>query len=135
MLNSILAISGKPGLFKMISQGKGSLIVETLDTTRRRMPAFPTDRITSLADIAMYTDEEDKPLSEVLTSLKTVCEGKAVSLDIKKATGDELREFFATVLPNFDRERVHVSDIKKLLQWYNILIAAGIDDFTVEDKK
>lgn len=132
MLQTILAISGKPGLYKLVSRAKNSLIVEVLDETHRRMPAFATDRITSLADIAMYTDTDDVPLHKVLTSLKTLEDGKAASIDIKKASGNELREYFAKVLPDFDRERVHNSDIKKLIQWYNILIANGISDFDNE---
>ncbi|MDO4310400.1 MAG: DUF5606 domain-containing protein [Prevotella sp.] len=132
MLQTILAISGKPGLYKLVSRAKNSLIVEVLDETHRRIPAFATDRITSLADIAMYTDTDDVPLHKVLTSLKTLEDGKAASINIKKASGDELREYFAKVLPDFDRERVHNSDIKKLIQWYNILIANGISDFDNE---
>ena len=129
MQQTILAISGKPGLYKLVSRGKNNLIVEALDATHKRLPAFATDRITSLADIAMFTDDEDVPLMDVLDSLKTLEDGKKVAIDLKKATGDDLREYFAKVLPNFDRERVHNSDIKKLLQWYNILIENGITDF------
>ena len=132
MQQTILAISGKPGLYKLVSRGKNNLIVESLDDTHRRQPAFATDRITSLADIAMYTETDDVPLMKVLESIKTLEEGKQASLDPKKASGDELREYFAKVLPEFDRERVHNSDIKKLLQWYNILIQAGITDFEEE---
>lgn len=132
MLQTILSISGKPGLYKLVSRATNSLIVEILDETHRRMPAFATDRITSLADIAMYTETDDVPLHKVLTSLKNLEEGKPVSINYKKAGGDELREYFGKVLPDFDRERVHNSDIKKLLQWYNILIANGISDFDEE---
>lgn len=132
MLQTILAISGKPGLYKLVSRAKNSLIVEVLDETHRRIPAFATDRITSLTDIAMYTDTDDVPLHKVLTSLKTLEDGKAASINIKKASGDELREYFAKILPDFDRERVHNSDIKKLIQWYNILVANGISDFDNE---
>ena len=129
MQQTILAIAGKPGLYKLISRGKNNLIVEALDESHRRMPAFSTDRITSLADIAMFTETDDVPLMDVLESLKQMEEGKAASLDPKKASGDQLREYFAKVLPSYDRERVHTSDIKKLLQWYNILVANGITDF------
>ncbi|MCI6117737.1 MAG: DUF5606 domain-containing protein [Prevotella sp.] len=132
MLQTILAISGKPGLYKLVSRAKNSLIVEILDETHRRMPAFAADRITSLADIAMYTDGEDVPLSKVLTNMKELEEGKNASVNFKKANGDELREYFAKVLPNFDRERVHNSDIKKLIQWYDILINNGVTDFENE---
>ena len=132
MLQTILAISGKPGLYKLVSRAKNSLIVEVLDDTHRRMPAFATDRITSLADIAMYTETEDVTLHKVLTGMKNLEEGKTSALDYKKASGDELREYFAKILPDFDRDRVHNSDIKKLIQWYNILISNGISDFDEE---
>ena len=132
MLQTILAISGKPGLYKLVSRAKNSLIVEILDETHRRLPAFAADRITSLADIAMYTDGDDVPLGKVLENMKQLEESKEASINYKKASGDELREYFAKVLPNFDRERVHVSDIKKLIQWYNILVNNGVTDFENE---
>ena len=134
MQQTILAIAGKPGLYKLVSRSKNNLIVETLDASHKRMPAFGSERITSLADIAMFTDGDDVPLMDVLDSLKTLEEGKKATVDVKKADGDQLRQYFAKVLPNFDRERVHTSDIKKLLQWYNILVEAGITDFK-EDLK
>ena len=118
MQQTILAISGKPGLYKLVSRGNNNLIVEALDSTHRRQPAFGTDRITSLGDIAMLELEG----------------GKKASIDFKKASGDDLRDYFAKVLPNFDRDRVHNSDIKKLIQWYNILIENGITDFKDEEK-
>ena len=130
MLETILAIAGKPGLFKLVSRGNRSLIVETIDDKHSRMPAFATDRVISLADIAMFTDEEEIPLADVLASLKTKENGAQCSLDYKKASKDQLFDYFGEILPNFDRDRVHPSDIKKLLQWYNILIAAGLDDFS-----
>ena len=129
MLQTILAISGKPGLYKLVSRGNKNLIVEVLDETHRKMPAFATDRITSLADIAIYTDTDDVPLYKVLVSLRDLEGGKVASLDYKKANGDELRESMGKVLPDFDRERVKISDIKKLLQWYDILVKNGITDF------
>ena len=132
MLQTIFAISGKSGLYKLVSRAKNSLIVEILDETHRRIPAFASDRITSLADIAMYTEGDDVPLAKVLENLKKLEEGKPASIDFKKAKGDELRDYFAKVLPDFDRERVHNSDIKKLIQWYNILVANGITDFENE---
>lgn len=132
MLQTILAISGKPGLYKLVSRANNSLIVEALDSTHKRMPAFSTDRITSLADIAMFTESDDIPLTKVLANLKGLEEGNVSSLNYKKATGAELQKYFEKVLPDFDRERVHSSDIKKLIQWYNILIEAGITDFEEE---
>lgn len=129
MKETILAIAGKPGLYKLVSHGKNNLIVEALDATHRRQPAFGSDRITSLNDIAMFTDEDDVPLTDVLESMKNVEGGKKSSVDYKKASGDELREYFAKILPNFDRDRVQNSHIKKLIQWYNILIENGISEF------
>lgn len=129
MKETILAISGKPGLYRLVSRGNGTLIVETLDAAKKRVPAFARDRVTSLSDIAMYTDEDDVPLWQVLQSLGEKEESKVSSLNYKKASSTELREYFAEVLPTFDRDRVHDSDIKKLIQWYNILINAGITDF------
>ena len=134
MQQTILAIAGKPGLYKLVSRAKNSLIVEALDATHRRQPAFGTDRITSLADIAMFTETDDVPLMDVLDSMKKLEEGKKASIDYKKASGDELREYFTKVLPEFDRERVQTSHIKKLIQWYNILIENGISDFKEEMK-
>ena len=132
MLKTILSISGKPGLYKLVSHGKNMLIVESL-TDNKRVPAYAKDKVISLGDIAIYTDETEVPLHEVLTSVKNKEEGKAASLVPSKATTDQLRAYFAEVLPSYDRERVYPSDIKKLLSWYNILINAGITDFTPED--
>lgn len=132
MKQSILAISGKPGLYKLVSRGNNSLIVEALDATHKRMPAFGNDRITSLADIAMFTETDDVPLMTILASLRDLEGGKESSLNYKKASPDELHEYFTKVLPEWDRDRVHNSDIKKLIQWYNILVKAGVTDFEEE---
>lgn len=129
MLQTILAISGKPGLYKLVSRGNNNLIVEAVDETHRRIPVFASDRVTSLADIAMFTDSEDVPLWQVLSNLRNLEEGKVSSLNYKKASAKELQDYFAQVLPEFDRDRVHNSDIKKLIQWYNILVNNGITDF------
>lgn len=104
------------------------LIVESL-ADKKRCPAYGNEKIISLGDIAMYTDAEDVPLKEVLAAMKQKENGAAVSLDLKKATADELRSYLAEVLPNFDRDRVYPSDIKKLISWYNLLIEHGITDF------
>ncbi|MBQ6228244.1 MAG: DUF5606 domain-containing protein [Prevotella sp.] len=132
MVQTILSIAGKPGLYKLVSRGKANLIVESLDETHKRQPVFSSDRVTSLADIAMYTEADDVPLMNVLAAIRDKEEGKACSLNFKKAPSAELRAYFAEVLPEFDRDRVHDSDIRKLLQWYNILIANGISDFEKE---
>ena len=134
MQQTILAIAGKPGLYKLVSRGKNNLIVEALDASHRRMPAFATDRITSLADIAMYTETEDVPLMTVLENIKELENGQKTAIDFKNASANELHEFFTKVLPDWDRERVKSSHIQKLIQWYNILIEAGISDFKEEMK-
>ncbi|APW32508.1 hypothetical protein BWX39_07605 [Prevotella intermedia ATCC 25611 = DSM 20706] len=129
MLETILSIAGKPGLYKLVSRAKMNLIVETIDEKKKRMPTFATDRVTSLSDISMFTEGEDVPLYEVLVKVREKEEGKVASLDWRKASAKQLQDYFAEVLPNFDRDRVHNSDIKKLLQWYDILINAGISNF------
>ncbi|MBQ5373400.1 MAG: DUF5606 domain-containing protein [Bacteroidaceae bacterium] len=129
MLEKILAISGKPGLYKLVSHTGRGLIVETLDEKKKRMPVFGMDKVISLADIAMYTDEEEVPLRQVLANVKAKENAQTASLDYGKASKEELAEYMAQVLPNFDRDRVYSSDIKKLIQWYNLLIENGVADF------
>ena len=129
MLETILAISGKPGLYKLVSRGNRNLIVETIDAQKKRFPAFAADKVISLADIAMYTDEKDVPLRQVLNTIKAKEGGKVAKLDWRKASKDELFDFMGEVLPNFDRDRVYPADVKKLIQWYNILIENGLTDF------
>ena len=128
-METILSIAGKPGLYKLVSRGKMNLIVEAIDDTHRRMPAFSTDRVTSLGDIAMYTDADDIALWEVLVKVGEKEGLKPTSLKYKKCSSKELRAYFSEVLPNFDQDRVHDSDIKKLLQWYDILVNNGYTDF------
>ena len=108
MQQIILAIAGKPGLYKLVSRGNNNLIVEALDGTHRRMPAFATERITSLNDIAMFTETDDVPLMDVLENLKNLENGQKASINEKKASGEELRAY---------------------ITWYNILVEAGITDF------
>ena len=132
MVQTILSVSGKPGLYKLVSRGKGNLIVEALDDTHKRMPVFATDRVTSLADIAMYTDAEDVPLMTILANLRNKENSNEISFNFKKCKSEELRSYFAEILPGFDRDRVHDSDIRKLFTWYNILVKNGITDFEEE---
>ena len=129
MQQTILAIAGKPGLYKLVSRGNNNLIVEALDATHKRMPAFATDRITSLSDIAMFTETDDVPLMDVLENLKNLEGGKKASINEKKASSAELHEYFSKVLPEWDQDRVKDSHIKKLITWYNILVEAGLTDF------
>lgn len=128
MLKTILAISGKPGLYKLISRGKNMLIVESL-SDKKRFPTYGNEKIISLGDIAMYTDAEDVPLRVILEAMKQKENGEVVTLDIKKASADELYTYLETVLPNYDRDRVHASDIKKLISWYNLLVKSGMTGF------
>lgn len=127
MLKTILAISGKPGLYKLISQAKNMLIVETVGAEKKRMPIYASDKVISLGDIAMYTNDDEVPLATVLASVSKKENGAVAALDYKKASADELHAFMAEVLPEYDRDRVHTSDIKKLIQWYNILVSSGED--------
>ena len=114
MQQIILAIAGKPGLYKLVSRGNNNLIVEA---------------ITSLNDIAMFTETDDVPLMDVLDNLKKLEDGKKASINEKKASGEELRAYFSKVLPEWDQDRVQNSHIKKLITWYNILVEAGLTDF------
>lgn len=134
MQDTILAISGKPGLYRLISQGRGMLIVETVGADKKRLPAGARDRVTSLNDVSMYTNEDDKPLMEIFQSIADKENGQPTSIDYKKASKQELADFMASVLPDYDRDRVHDSDIKKLIQWYNILVNGGYTKFVDESE-
>ena len=132
MLKKILSISGRPGLFKLVSQAKGALIVEALSTGKRTL-AYSHDKVTSLGDIAMYTQSGEEPLYKVLDSVKKKENGAVASVS-PKADKEVLRTYFAEILPNFDTERVYPTDISKLISWYNILVQSGITDFSVKEK-
>jgi hypothetical protein len=133
MLRDILSITGKPGLYKLVSRGNNMLIVESL-LDGKRVPTYARDKIVSLGEISMYTMGEDVSLSEVLTKLGEKEGLKLAAIDPKKADNDQLRDFFGEVLPDFDRDRVYPSDIRKLVQWYNVLINAGITDFSIDEE-
>ena len=135
MQETILAISGKPGLYRLVAQGRGTLIVETIDETKKRLTAGARDRVTSLNDVSMYTNEDDKPLMHIFQSIADKEGGKATTIDYKKAGKAELADFMASVLPDYDRDRVHDSDIRKLIQWYNILVNGGYTKFVEEEEK
>lgn len=123
-LSGILAIGGYPGLFKMVSQMKSGLVVESI-LDGKRMPAYSTQKILALEDISIYTDEDDVPLADVFGLLFKKTGGK-VGPNHKKASIQELSEFLASVLPNYDKERVYNSDLKKLFQWFNLLTEKGL---------
>lgn len=136
MLRTILAISGKPGLYKLVSRGNKSLIVETVDAQKKRMPAFGADKVVSLADISIYTDDDaEVSLPSVFESIKENYDGKAVDLSPKKASQDDVIAFFEKVLPNYDKDRVRVSDMRKVMAWYNLLIDYGITEFATKEEE
>ena len=127
MIKGIISITGKPGLYRLLSRGKNSLIVESLQTGKRT-PTYPHEKVISLADITMYSDNGDVPLPEIFEKIYTKTEGKPV--DVKGFANDQaMRDFFGEILPDYDRERVHNSDLQKLFSWYNQLIAAGVTEF------
>lgn len=132
MLKKIVSISGKPGLYRLVSRGKNQLIVENI-ATGKRIPAYTRDKVVSLGDIAIYTDQGgDVPLADVLEKVKAATNGEPVDV---KALGDDaqVRAYFAEILPDYDQDRVYTSDIRKLFAWYNELIAAGVTEFKDED--
>lgn len=131
MLKEILSITGKPGLFKILTPGKKTLLVEDI-VSKKRFPLGSRDRVVCLGDIAMYTVGEDLPLDKILDRVYAVEEGKEI--DVKAMDNDKLREEFAKAVEDFDRDRVYPSDIKKLFTWYNLLISEGYTKFT-EDKE
>ena len=125
-LKDILAISGQPGLYKFVAQSMRGVIVESL-TDGKRMNASVTSRVSALTEISMFTEGEDIALADVFTNIWNYTEGKeAIS---HKESADRIVEEFAKVLPEYDRERVHVSDMKKCFAWYNILVKAGFTEF------
>lgn len=135
-LSGIIAISGRPGLYKVIAQGKNNVIVESL-VDRKRFPAYSSDRISALEDISLYTYDEDKPLKVIFKSIYEKERGaEAIS---HKESDDKLIAYLKEVLPNYDQERVYVSDIKKVFQWFNLLHKAGElklkEEATVEENK
>jgi len=132
MLKEILAVSGKPGLYKLVSRAKNMLIIESL-TDQKRIPAYSRDKVISVADVSVYTTDGDLLVGEILTKIKEKENGGSVSVDLNKATPDEIRAYFAEIVPTFDREKVYPTDIKKLLKWYEILIANGITDFSTKE--
>lgn len=129
MEQNILAISGKPGLYLLVARGNGTIIVESIDEQKKRFNVGARDRITSLNDVSIYTEDEDVRLMDVFEAMKAHEDGKPVDMNVKKASKDELSAYVGEVLPNYDRDRVYPNDMKKLISWYNILINNGYTDF------
>ncbi len=130
MLTKILSVSGKPGLYKLISTSKNLNIVESL-LDGKRIPVYLTEKVVALDDVSIYTTGEDMPLREVFRKIKEKENGEKSVLGSKSSNGEVFR-YFEEILPNYDTEKVYASDIKKILNWYNILINSGIDFEQVE---
>ena len=129
-LKDILAIAGQPGLFKFVARSSNGVIVESL-SDHKRMNATGTAKVSSMAEIAIYTYEEDMPINEVFTNLYNHTGGKAAISH--KSEPQLLKALIAEVIPEYDRERLHVSDMKKVVMWYNALVEAGMTDFTIDE--
>lgn len=130
-LKDILAISGQPGLYRFVAQSRNGFIVESLLDGKRQL-ASATSRMSALTEISMFTEGEDIPLAEVFTKMYEQTGGKqALS---SKESADKLAAFFAQAVPDYDRERVHASDIKKAVQWFNLLVEAGFTEFKLPEE-
>ena len=133
-LSNILAVSGKPDLNELVSRTKNGAIVKNL-VTNAKFPVFATSNISQLSEIRMYTTNDEKPLVEIFENLYKILEAKPTDFDPKKADSATLFELLGKALPDYDTERVHVSDAKKLFAWYNILLNAGKLTPSEEEKK
>ncbi len=131
MFERVLTITGKPGLYRLLSSGRNMFVVEVVDATKKRMPVYNSDKVVMLDDIAIYTDTEELPLRAVFAKIYEK-ENGVLPFDLKMSTPEELVAYFEIVLPDYDRERVYLTHIKKLYSWYNILVANGIVDFNEE---
>jgi len=132
MLKTILSVSGKPGLYKLISNSKNMVIVESL-TDNKKLPVHPRDKVVSLGDISIYTETDDVPLRDILVSIKQKENGGKASV-LPSSKPEELKKYFEEVLPEFDKDRVYPTDIKKIISWYNIMTDAGVN-FEEEQKE
>ena len=130
MLSKILSVTGRPGLFKLISTGKNLNIVESL-ADGKRIPVYAQEKVIALSDVSIYTNDGDTPLRDVLKKIKEKENGSKVAIGTK-ASGNELFTYLKEVLPDYSRESVYASDVKKLISWYNILIENKIDLDEVE---
>ena len=131
-LKDILAISGQPGLYRFVAQSRNGFIVESL-IDGKRQNASASSRISALTEISMFTEGEDIPLAEVFTKMYEQT-GGAQALSAKESA-DKLAAFFAQAVPDYDRERVHASDIKKAIQWFNLLVGAGFTEFKLPEEE
>ena len=129
MLKGILAISGQPGLFKLVTEAKNSIIVESL-ITGKRMPAYSTSKVSSLSDIAVFTDTGEVTLTEVFKKIFDKENGTEID---KMDSGNGVKTYFEEILPEYDRTRVYVSDMKKIFQWYNLLLTHDLLNFEEDE--
>jgi hypothetical protein len=130
-LSKIMSISGKPGLYKHIAQSKTSIVVESI-IDGKRSSAFPSEQISTLSDISIYTEKDDVKLEDVLKLIFEKEEGKK-TIDFKSSDKDILK-YFESILPDYDKERVYISDIKKVLKWYNLLVEHNLLEFKEEEE-
>ena len=130
-LSKIVSISGKPGLYQIKAQSVGRIIVESV-VDGKCIPAFAHDRMSSLEEISIFSTDEDRPLKEVFKMIHEKM-GDKVDFDYKKASNEELREKFASVMPDYDEEAVYPSDMRKVFAWYQMLNDKGLLDFTEEE--
>lgn len=133
-LSKILVISGMPDIYQLISQTKNGAIVESL-ADKKRIPVFKSNRISSLSEISIFTTGKEKPLGEVFQSIFKKEEGKNLTFEIKKADSKNLFSYFKEILPDYDTEHVHASDVKKVYLWYNLLNNAGLIDLESNEPK
>ena len=133
MFETILTISGKPGLYRLLSRGRNMFIVECVDASKKRQPVYDSDQVVMLDDIAIYTDTEEVPLRNVFAKIYEK-ENGVLSFDLKMSTPEELVEYFEGIMPDYDRERVYLTHIKKMYSWYNILVTNGITDFEAAEE-
>jgi hypothetical protein len=132
MFKEILSISGRPGLFKLISQSKNMVIVESL-LEGKRFPSYPHEKISALKDIAMFSQSGEKTLGELFKKTFELENGQKIALS-PKSSPEELRQYFVKILPDFDQEKIYPNDIKRFIQWYNILLDSKITDFDPEEQ-
>ncbi|MBR4851870.1 MAG: DUF5606 domain-containing protein [Tidjanibacter sp.] len=130
-LQDILTISGEPGLYQYIASSRNGIIAESLITGARKNFSGTHARVSSLAEISIFTEDEDVTLSQVLTDLYAHTKGEQTISH--KASEKELRELFEVVIPGYDRERFHLSDMRKVAQWFNLMVSAGMTDFSIEE--
>ncbi|MCF6341678.1 MAG: DUF5606 domain-containing protein [Bacteroidales bacterium] len=130
-LSKILSISGKPGLYKKVGESKNGLIVESF-IDGKKIPAFPHERISSLKEISIYTESDDIALWKVLKKLQEVQEGKPIE-NPKKASADDLKALFEQIIPDYDKDSVYASDMKKVFSWYNQLLEKDMLDFSEQE--